>query len=47
MNQKEPTKIFMMISNLKKPLVAMFFYKLIQRFKPFNRQIIQSEFSPT
>ena len=33
MNRKEQTKTFVMISNWKKPLFAMFFYKLIQRFK--------------
>ena len=32
MNRKELTKTFMMISNWKNPLVAMCFYKLIQRF---------------
>ena len=36
MNQKELTKTFMMISRCKKPLVAIFFYKLIQRFNPYS-----------
>ena len=33
MNQKELTKIFMMISNWKKTFGFDVFYKLIQRFK--------------
>ena len=37
MNQKEPIKKFMMISRWKKPFGCdVFFYKLIQRFNPFN-----------
>ena len=33
MNQKEMTKTFMMILNLKKTLIFMIFIKKIQRFK--------------
>ena len=36
MNRKELTKTFMMISNEKTPLVAMFFFKLIQCFNPLT-----------
>ena len=33
MNQKEPTKTFMMISKLKNPLVSMAYTNVFQRFK--------------
>ena len=36
MNPKELTKIFMMISNWKNPLVPMVYAKNIQRFNPLS-----------
>ena len=36
MNQKELTKIYMMILNWKKPLVSKVFIKQIQRFKGYT-----------
>ena len=39
MNQKELTKIFMMISNWKNPFGCDVFYKLIQRSNLYNSGI--------
>ena len=49
MKQKELTNTFMIILNQKKKVVFWFIQQIFKRIKgqPFNRQIIQFEFSPT
>ena len=43
MKLKEVTKSYMMISNLKKPLVSMIYTKVFQRFNGVNSFMLKME----